>query len=42
MTVPLAKHRAFISPLMGGRMVSDGGSAPTGGRSEDACPYEPE
>ena len=24
---------------MGGRMVADGGSAPIGGRSEDACPY---
>lgn len=37
--VPRANLRAFISPLMGGRMVADGGSAPIGGRSADACPY---
>lgn len=37
--VPRANHRAFISPLTGGRMVANGGSAPSGGRREDACPY---
>lgn len=42
MTVPRAYHRAFISPLLGGRMVADGGSAPIGGRSADACPYKSE
>jgi len=40
--VPRAKLRAFISPLMGGRMVADGGSAPIGGRRADACPYKSE
>lgn len=40
--VPRTNLRAFISPLMGGRMVANGGSAPTGGRREDACPCESE
>lgn len=40
--VPRANLRAFISPLMGGRMVANGVSAPIGGRSEDACPCESE
>lgn len=40
--VPRAYLRAFISPLMGGRMVADGGNAPTVGRSADACPCESE
>lgn len=40
--VPRAEHRAFISPLLGGRMVANGGSVPIGDRSADACPYESE
>ena len=40
--MPQANVRAFIISLMGGRMVAAGGSAPIGGRSTDACPYESE
>ena len=40
--MPPANVRAFISPLMGGRMVAYVGSAPTVGRSADACPCESE